>query len=68
MSRKRSPLYLCLLLFLMGAGCRLQTTSEPLALQAVAPSLVLSSTAGTLDSKQAISQGPLVLIFYRGHW
>jgi hypothetical protein len=28
----------------------------------------LPSTDGMLDSPAALMQGPLVLIFYRGHW
>ena len=50
------------------AGCRLHATGPALAEAARPASFTLPSTSGTLDSAAALAQGPLVLIFYRGHW
>lgn len=50
------------------SACRLHTTTPPLAAQAVTPAFTLDSTAGSLSAQSALSSGPLVLVFYRGHW
>lgn len=50
------------------SACRLHTTTPPLAAQAAAPAFTLDSTAGSLSAQSALSSGPLVLVFYRGHW
>lgn len=72
MRRLRVPRFFssCLLaaLIFVGAGCHVKTTGEPLALETLAPPVKLSSTMGELDSRQALARGPLVLVFYRGHW
>jgi hypothetical protein len=60
---------LALLLFALAApACRLTPAATPLSLRTVAPPFSLPSTAGVLDSRAALAQGPLVLVFYRGHW
>lgn len=68
-----SILLLGLSLFVLTAltslsACRLHTTTPPLAAQAAAPAFTLDSTAGSLSAQSALSSGPLVLVFYRGHW
>ena len=50
------------------SACRLKTTGAPLALQAATPATLLDSTLGPQSSQSALAQGPLVLVFYRGHW
>ena len=50
-----------------GAGC-LHGTAPALAVEATPAEFSLPSTGGMLDSRAAVAQGPLVLIFYRGHW
>jgi hypothetical protein len=49
-------------------ACRLHTTTPPLAAQAAAPAFALASTAGPLDAQSTLAGGPLLLVFYRGHW
>jgi len=49
-------------------GCRLTATGPALPVAARPAGFVLASTQGPLDSAAAVAQGPLVLIFYRGHW
>jgi len=50
------------------SACRLTSTGSPLLAQATAPAMVLESTLGPLNSQSALAGGPLVLVFYRGHW
>lgn len=50
------------------AACQLHSTGHTLETAAIPASFTLPSTEGTLDSAAALSKGPLVLIFYRGHW
>lgn len=50
------------------AGCMLHATGPTLETAATPASFTLPSTGGTLDSAAAVARGPLVLIFYRGHW
>ena len=50
------------------AACRLTTKTPPLLAQAAGPAFAIDSTLGPLSSQEALSRGPLVLIFYRGHW
>lgn len=56
------------LLLATQGGCRLQTTGSQPAVQTAAPAALLDSSLGVLDSRAALARGPLVLIFYRGHW
>lgn len=49
-------------------GCRLSPKAVPATEQALITPFVAESTLGRLDSAAALAQGPLVLIFYRGHW
>ncbi len=56
------------LLMATQGACRLHTTGSQPALRAAAPALLLESSLGPLDSRAALAHGPLVLIFYRGHW
>lgn len=53
---------------LTAGGCRLATVGSPLATQTAAPAATLESTLGPLSTQSALAQGPLVLVFYRGHW
>lgn len=57
-----------LLLLMVLASCRLTPTGSPLSAQAMAPPMVLASTLGQLNSQSALASGPLVLVFYRGHF
>jgi hypothetical protein len=50
------------------AACHLTPVGSPLTAQATAPEVALDSTLGPLRSPQALAGGPLVLVFYRGHW
>lgn len=50
------------------AGCHLRATGPALASTATPAPFTLASTQGRLDSAVAVEKGPLVLIFYRGHW
>ncbi len=54
-------------LIINGAGC-LHGTAPALRVEATPDMFSLPSTDGMLDSPAALMQGPLVLIFYRGHW
>lgn len=49
-------------------GCHLTTAASPLPAQTAAPAATLESTLGPLNTQSALSQGALVLVFYRGHW
>lgn len=49
-------------------GCQLRAVTPALPENATPPPFTLASTGGTLDSAAALAKGPLVLIFYRGHW
>ena len=53
---------------LVASACQLKRTGPSLPPQSMAPPVVLESTRGPLDTQAAISRGPLVLVFYRGHW
>ena len=50
------------------AGCQLHAASPALPAAATPAAFTTGSTGGTLDSAAALAKGPLVLIFYRGHW
>lgn len=50
------------------AGCQLHAASPTLPTAATPPTFTVASTEGTLDSAAALAKGPLVLIFYRGHF
>jgi hypothetical protein len=52
----------------LGAGCRVSPRGTPLAEQTVAAPFTAQSSLGELDAGAALGRGPLVLIFYRGHW
>ena len=49
-------------------SCALRGVVAPLEVGPTAPPVLLASTDGPQDSRQALQRGPLVLIFYRGHW
>lgn len=50
------------------AGCQLHAASPSLPAAATPAAFTVGSTEGGLDSAAALVKGPLVLIFYRGHW
>lgn len=49
-------------------ACKLNTAEAPLATQVQAPAIKLASSLGEVSTQTALAQGPMVLIFYRGHW
>ncbi len=58
-------------LFLSTGGCGyfLELRGEPLTVQSQAPAFSLPDPSGQQVSLQALlQQGPVVLVFYRGHW
>jgi hypothetical protein len=63
---RAAPWLLAALLF--GVACRLAPAGRPLPTAATAPAFHLESTVGPLDVRAALAAGPLVLLFYRGHW
>lgn len=72
LTRMSAPSRRAFLISLSGAplllGCALRGVKAPLAASGIAPALALPSTDGPMDSRAALAQGPLVLVFYRGDW
>ena len=53
------------------AGClgRLETRANPPSISERAPGFTLTSDSGQRVSlNAALAKGPVVLVFYRGHW
>lgn len=65
---RRAVLALGLGVLALGLGCRVSPRGTPMAEQAVAAPFTAKSSLGELDMTAALGRGPLVLIFYRGHW
>jgi len=54
---------------LLGAGCGLKPRTATVALATTAPGFSLADQSGKKRSlSQLTSEGPAVLVFYRGHW
>ena len=67
-SRALGPVLAGWLSVVFGAAGCLHGTAPALRVEATPAEFSLPSTRGMLDSRAAVAQGPLVLIFYRGHW
>lgn len=65
---RRAVLALGLGVLALGLGCRVSPKGTPVAEQTVAVPLTAQSSLGELDMTAALDRGPLVFIFYRGHW
>lgn len=65
---RRAALMLGVGVLALGLGCRVSPKGTPVAEQAVAVPFTAKSSLGELDLTAALGRGPLVLIFYRGHW
>lgn len=51
------------------ASCRVQTEQAPVATEQQAPDFSLPAHDGrTVTLAELSSRGPVVLVFYRGHW
>lgn len=50
------------------AACHLTPKAPPLLAAATAPQFAVESTLGPQSSQAALARGPLLLVFYRGHW
>ena len=69
--RRRFPQVLCGLgvsLLLSGTACSLQPKSPPLVTQMTVASFAVDTHLGTQSTEEALRKGPLVVLFYRGHW
>jgi len=54
---------------LASVGCRLKSTGKPVASEAIAPEFTLPDQDGNVTSLAGMrANGPVVLVFYRGHW
>jgi cytochrome oxidase Cu insertion factor (SCO1/SenC/PrrC family) len=53
----------------VGGGCRLRSRGTPAAEAAVAPDFTLPDQDGQAHALADLrAKGPVVLVFYRGHW
>ena len=53
----------------LGSGCRLRARGTPVAQQAIAPEFALQDENGRSQVLADLrAKGPVVLVFYRGHW
>jgi hypothetical protein len=53
----------------LGSGCRLRSRGTPAAQQAIAPEFALPDENGqTQVLADMRAKGPVVVVFYRGHW
>ena len=50
------------------SGCALHPKSPPLAAQSALATFSVHSSQGQLSAADALQNGPLVVLFYRGHW
>lgn len=50
------------------SGCALVPKAVPLTEQAAPQPFTLASNQGPLSSSDALARGPLVVLFYRGHF
>ncbi len=69
--RRRAPQILCglgLSLLLTGTACSLQPKSPPLVTQMTVASFSVDTHLGSKSAEEALQKGPLVVLFYRGHW
>lgn len=54
---------------LAAVGCRLQSRGTPVADETAAPEFSLPDQDGNVTSLAGMrANGPVVLVFYRGHW
>lgn len=54
---------------LASAGCRLKSTGTPVASETSAPDFTLPDQDGKVTGLAGLrANGPVVLVFYRGHW
>lgn len=53
---------------LTGSACSLQPKSLPLATQMTVASLAVDTHLGKQSADEALQKGPLVVLFYRGHF
>lgn len=68
---RRMPQALCglgLSLLLTGSACSLQPKSPPLSTRMTMASFSADSHLGRQSAEEALQKGPLVVLFYRGHW
>lgn len=65
---RRAALLLGVGVLALGLGCRVSPKGTPVAEQTVAAPFTATSSLGELDLTAALGRGPVVLIFYRGHW
>ena len=64
-------LWLCILLLWSSAGCFGTLQTRPLSTTAPtqAPDIRLKAHQGSeVTLSSALSRGPVILVFYRGHW
>jgi cytochrome oxidase Cu insertion factor (SCO1/SenC/PrrC family) len=55
--------------FVTGVGCRLRSRGTPAAREAIAPDFALPDQDGrTVALADLRAHGPVVVVFYRGHW
>jgi len=59
---------LLLSLAVAGSGCTLHPKIPPAATEIAMASFSVDTTQGKLAAQEALQSGPLVLLFYRGHW
>jgi cytochrome oxidase Cu insertion factor (SCO1/SenC/PrrC family) len=53
----------------LGSGCRLRSRGTPAAQAAIAPDFALPDENGKSHALADLrAKGPVVLVFYRGHW
>ncbi len=50
------------------SGCALHPKAPPLAAQSALATFSVHSSQGQLSAADALQNGPLVVLFYRGHW
>ncbi len=69
--RRRLPQVLCglgLSLLVTSTACSLQPKSPPIATQMTMASFAVDTHLGKKSAEEALQKGPLVVLFYRGHW
>ncbi len=55
-------------LVLTGSACSLHPKSPPITTQMTVESFAVDTHLGKRSAEEALQQGPLVVLFYRGHF